>query len=78
MKNIFKRLKENDDTIKVEVFENWDEVEMKKFEEKIKNQKTEELKEWMIAIKHGLVAGIGAALVGVLLGLIAEELTSRK
>lgn len=74
MRNIFKR--QNDSTIKI--FENWDEVEMNKIKEKIKKQKTEELKEWMHVIKKGLVIGIRAAILGVIIGLILEELSNRK
>lgn len=72
MRNIFKRQNDNNKT-EVKVFENWYELHEEQLKEEIKKQRTEDLKEWLKVIRTGLIIGIGATI----LGLILDELKER-
>lgn len=72
MRNIFKRQNDNNKT-EAKVFENWYELHEEQLKEEIKKQRTEDLKEWLKVIRTGLIIGIGATI----LGLILDELKER-
>lgn len=72
MRNIFTK-QNNNETLKIELFKNWEEMREEDLKKKIEKQKTEVLKEWLKVIRTGLIIGIGATI----LGLILDELKER-
>lgn len=72
MRNIFTK-QNNNETLKIELFGNWEEMREEQLKEEIKKQRTEDLKEWLKVIRTGLIIGIGATI----LGLILDELKER-
>lgn len=72
MRNIFKK-QNNKDEAKVEVFKDWNEMEKEQLRREIKKQKTEDLMLILKGIRDGMLIGLAAALIG----LIVNELLSR-
>lgn len=73
MKNIFTK-QNNNDTLKIELFKNWEEMREEDLKKQIKKQKTEALKEILKGIGIGAVLGIGVAIIDV----IIVELSTRE
>lgn len=71
MRNIFKR--QHDTAVKMEIFKDWNEMEMDDLRKEIKAQKTEDLKELLVAIGKGLLLGFTT----VVIGMIVNELVTR-
>ena len=71
MRNIFKR--QNDTAVKMEIFKDWNEMEKEDLRKEIKAQKTEDLKELLVAIGKGLLLGFTT----VVIGMIINELVTR-
>lgn len=71
MRNIFKR--QNDTAVKMEIFKDWNEMEKEDLRKEIKAQKTEDLKELLVAIGKGLLLGFTT----VVIGMIVNELVTR-
>lgn len=75
MRNIFKRQNDNNnETLKIELFGNWDELHEEQLKEEIKKQRTEDLKKWLKVIREGLVIGIGATILGWILAELKERI----
>lgn len=62
MKNIFTK-QDNNETLKIELFKNWEEMKKEDLKKKIKKQKTEDLKEILKSIGIGTALGIGVVLI---------------
>lgn len=72
MRNIFKK-QNNKDEAKVEVFKDWNEMEEEQLRREIKKQKTEDLMLILKGIRDGMLTGLAA----ILIGLIVNELLKR-
>ena len=72
MRNIFKK-QNNKEEAKVEVFKDWNEMEKEQLRREIKKQKTEDLMLILKGIRDGMLTGLAA----ILIGLIVNELLSR-
>lgn len=72
MKNIFTK-QNNNETLKIELFKNWEEMEKEDLRKQLKKQKTKDLKEILKSIGIGAVLGIGV----VIIEAIIIELASR-
>lgn len=73
MRNIFTK-QNNNETLKIELFDNWEEMKKEDLKKKIKKQKTEDLKEILKSIGIGTTLGIGV----VLIEAIIIELATRE
>lgn len=69
MKSIFKR--QNDVTI--EIFKNWEEMKREDLRREIKKQKTDFLKEILKYFEAGMLIGLGAIIIGIILSELAER-----
>lgn len=72
MRNLFKRNKE-EQGFKAEIFKDWSEMEKEQLRREIKKQKTEDLRNLLKEVRDGMLIGLAAALIG----LIVNELLSR-
>lgn len=74
MRNIFKKQNNKEEQgFKAEIFKDWSEMEKEQLKRKIKEQKTEDLKELLKEVRDCMLIGLAAALIG----LIVNELLSR-
>lgn len=72
MRNIFKK-QNNKEEANVEVFKDWNEMEKEQLRREIKKQKTEDLMLILKGIRDGMLTGLAA----ILIGLIVNELLKR-